>query len=136
VVNVVGLCLATKVKGFVFVNVSVIVRMARARSKSNSPSFEMNLELINIWRNVGTLGLGSQRRLLHAKHGGRKSRDSFHLKCSACLEAFPSCGDLDAHPLLVEIRGQVFKDIDDTCIRWLVSVSNRDTKQKTHGRRR
>lgn len=76
----------------------------------------MNFELIDVWRNVGTLGLGSQCRLLHAKHGGRKSRDSFHLKCSACLETFPSCGDLDAHPLLVEVRCQVFEDIDDTCM--------------------
>lgn len=114
--NVVGLCFATKLKGFVFVNVSVIVRMARARNKSNSPSFKMNFELIDIWCDVCTLGLGSQCRLLHAKHGSRKSRDSFHLKCSTCLKTFPSCGDLDAHPLLVEVRRQVFKDIHDTYI--------------------
>ena len=79
----------------------------------------MDLELINVGRNVSALCLSSQSRLLHAKHGGRKCSNSFHLKCATRLKTLPRGGDLYAYPFRVKAGGQRLEDVDDS---WSLSV--------------
>ena len=79
----------------------------------------MNLELIDIGRNVSALCLGSQSRLLHAKHGGSKCGNSLHFECATRLKTLPGGGDLDAYPFRVKIGGQRLEDVDDS---WSLSV--------------
>ena len=63
--EVVCLCFTAEIKGFVFIQV---------------PQFEMNLELIDIRRNVRATRIRCQSCLLHAKHGRCKSGDTFLLQ--------------------------------------------------------
>lgn len=83
-------------------------------SKGNIPLFKVNLEFIHVGGNVGALCFGGQRGLLHAKHGGRKSCDAFHLKTPTSLETLPCGRNFDAHPLGVKFGRQRFEDVDDS----------------------
>jgi hypothetical protein len=57
--------------------------------------------------------------LFHAKHGGRKCSNSFHLEGATRLKTLPSGRDLDAYPFRVKIGGQRLEDVDDS---WSLSV--------------
>jgi hypothetical protein len=60
------------------------------------PLLKMDLELIDVGRNVCAVCIGGKDSLLHAKHGRRKGRNALFLKVSACLDALPGGGNLDA----------------------------------------
>lgn len=50
---------------------------------------KMDLQFIDIWRDIGALDRSSQRSLRHRKHSGRQRSDTPLLKLTTGLQAFP-----------------------------------------------
>lgn len=57
---------------------------------------KMDLQFIDIGRNIGAIDRSSQRSLRHRKHSGRQSSDTPLLKLTTGLQAFPGGRDLNA----------------------------------------
>ena len=77
--------------------------------------FEMHLELIDIWRDIGTFRGRGESSLLHAKHGRGKGCDALCFKYAACLEALPCCWDFDTYSLHGDVWCQGFEYVDNAC---------------------
>lgn len=59
------------------------------------PFLEMDLQFIDIRRNVSAIDCSSQRGLRHRKHSGRQGSDTTLFKLTTGLQAFPGGRDFD-----------------------------------------
>ena len=59
----------------------------------------MYAEIVDVWRDVGTLCLASELNLLHAEKRCRQRLDRILFKKLASFEARPSAGYCDTDPL-------------------------------------
>lgn len=79
----------------------------------------MNLQLVDIRRDVSAAGYGGQSSLLHAEQGCRQGRDGRFavlagLQDLASRDTFPGRGDLDAHPFGFDIWVDFLEDLNNS----------------------